>query len=132
MLPRWVTLNAHLVRGLVRLLPLFPDGVPPLEGRLRVAVGEALQPGAAAHLQVQEPRRPSPESNHGLAQSCLLCRLLRAPDVPGLVAHREGDGQLVAGAHVVARTAEVSAPVDLHVDEHIGYNQLSRFTMIQI
>ena len=49
---------------------------------------------------------------HPVVQMYRFC----APDVPGLVAHREGDGQLVAGAHVVARTAEVGATVDL--DEH--------------
>ena len=42
------------------------DGVPPLEGRLRVAVGEALQPGAAPDLQVQEPGRPRPGEKRGV------------------------------------------------------------------
>ena len=53
---------------------------------------------------------------NSVVQSYLSC----APDVPGLVAHREGDGQLVAGAHVVARPAEVGAPVDL--DDSITQN----------
>ena len=45
-----------------RLLLVTPvlDRVPPLEGRLRVAVGEALQSGAAPDFQVQEPDWPRP------------------------------------------------------------------------
>ena len=56
--------------------------------------------------------------------SLKLTRFL-APDIPRLVAHRERDGELIAGAHHVARPAEVGASVDLSR----GFLQLGRSTL---
>ena len=55
------TFTVYLIRARRLLLVAFVlDRVPPLEGRLRVAVGEALESGAAPDFQVQKPDWPRP------------------------------------------------------------------------